>query len=73
MHKCEGVLDGLLGGLAKGDAEVLSGAIAQLLERVVFVGGDWIIREGEEAEGMFFVASGCVAVVDPEGVVRIRP
>ena len=40
----------------------LAGAISQQLERVVYVAGDHIIRQGEESEGMYFVSSGCVEV-----------
>ena len=47
----------------------LAGAISQQLERVVFVAGDYIIRSGEESEGMYFVSSGLVEVVGSEGEV----
>ena len=35
----------------------------QALQRVVFVEGDFIIREGDIAEAMFFITSGKVDVV----------
>ena len=44
---------------AEGD-KGLPGAISQALERVVFVSGDYIIREGEETLGLYFVSQGVV-------------
>lgn len=64
LHKCRSVLAALqlLDSNNKehdGDAG-LPGAISQALERVVFVSGDYIIREGEETLGLYFVSQGVV-------------
>jgi CRP-like cAMP-binding protein len=68
MHKTQRVLDGLLRTSVGGpEAQRIAGKIAQRLERVVFVAGDTVIQEGEEAEGMFFVSSGAVTVVSATG------
>lgn len=68
VHKCRGVLDGLLGAHA-GKESALAGAIAQQLERVVYVAGDFVIREGEESLGMTFVSSGQVSVLSADDEV----
>ena len=40
----------------------LMGAMSLALHRVVYVGGDYILREGEIGKDMYFVASGEVQV-----------
>ena len=67
LHKCRAVLSILQ--VLDTTTPGLAGAISQQLERVVYVGGDYIIRAGEEAEGMYFVSSGVVEVVSPSGDV----
>ena len=65
LHKCRAVLSTLqVLNSAEGG---LAGAISQELERVVYVSGDHIIREGEEPEGMYFVSQGQVEVVAASG------
>ena len=46
----------------KGEAG-LAGAISQALNRVVYVEGDFVIREGEVNESMHFVEKGLVDVL----------
>ena len=71
MHKCRSVLAALQ-LLDDGKSEKgLPGAISQRLERVVFVTGDYIIREGEETEGLFFVSSGLVELFTSAGGEQI--
>jgi hypothetical protein len=43
----------------------LSRSVAALLERMVFVHGDFIIIEGEQGRGMYFVSAGFVDVLAP--------
>lgn len=40
-----------------------------ILEPDVFEPGDWVVRQGEQADEMYFVARGHVEVVDPAGDV----
>lgn len=62
LNKCHTVLATLK--VVQGGGEPgLAGAISRALERVVFVDGDYIIREGEAASAMFFVSRGAVEVV----------
>jgi CRP-like cAMP-binding protein len=77
LHKCRAVLS-TLQVLDSGDRSStrpqlkdagLPGAISQQLERVVYVRGDHIIREGEEPEGMYFVSQGQVEVISTFGDV----
>jgi CRP-like cAMP-binding protein len=46
--------------------ERLSAAIASNLERLVFVDGDYVIYEGEESRGMYFINDGAVEVLAPK-------
>jgi CRP-like cAMP-binding protein len=68
LHSCRAVLEALqllstgMGDRAKGLPE----AISLNLSRVVFVAGDFIIREGEDSEGMFFVSNGYAEVLNPD-------
>ena len=61
MHNCQTVLKALqvLDNAEPG----LPGAISQCLERVVFVSGDTIVREGEVTDGMYFLLRGHVDVI----------
>ena len=71
LHKCRSVLAALQ-LLDDGKSEKgLPGAISQRLERVVFVTGDYIIREGEETEGLFFVSSGLVELFTSANVDNV--
>ena len=73
LHKCRTVLQALQLVTAgneldpssqfKKDVGSLPEAISLNLERVVYVAGDFVIREGEEPEGMFFVSDGNAEVV----------
>jgi len=80
IHKCKGVLDGLLGPIEAqepgSETARLAGLIAQRLERVVYVAGDTIIEQGAESEGMFFVSSGSLSVLaagTDDVVTRLGP
>jgi CRP-like cAMP-binding protein len=67
LHKCRSVLAALQlldAGERGSGVEGLPGAISMELQRVVFVTGDYIIREGEETEGLFFVSSGLVELLN---------
>ena len=61
IHKCQHILTHVH---ALDSAEPgLRGSLSQALQRVVYVSGDFIIREGDIAEAMFFITSGKVDVV----------
>ena len=73
LHKCSSVLQALeLMHSQRGSyedrnkglsQEGLREAISLNLQRVVFVANDLVIREGEDAEGMFFVSEGTAEIV----------
>jgi len=67
LHKCKQVLSALQ--VVDSSVKGLEGAISQRLERVVFVAGDYIIRAGEETEGMYFVSGGHVEVIAEDGTI----
>lgn len=48
-------------------------AVAELLQPVLFVQGDRIIRNGAAGEAMYFIVSGEVDVVAARGTVRLNP
>lgn len=60
LHSCRTVLEALqlISSEAQSQRRGLPEAISLNLQRVVYVAGDYIIREGEEPEGMFFVSKG---------------
>ena len=74
LHKCRSVLAALQllddKSSSKGD-KGLPGAISQELQRSVFVTGDYIIREGEETPGLFFVSAGLVELFNDADPSRI--
>ena len=49
--------------------EGLAEAISLNLQRIVYVTGDVVIRQGEDSEGMFFVSKGFADVLNPDGSV----
>lgn len=78
LHKCRAVLEALQlvsaeeqnQNKSKGHfKEGLPEAISLNLERVVFVEGDFVIRQGEEPEGMFFVSDGTASVIKDGTVI----
>lgn len=54
MHKAAPVLQ-KLGMEAKGWSAGLSEAVSSELQRVIYVRGDYVIREGRTTEGLFFI------------------
>ena len=54
LIQCRGVLE----SLQLLDDERLSRAVAAMLERIVFVDGDYVIYEGEEGRGLYFIFDG---------------
>ncbi|MGO9489922.1 MAG: patatin-like phospholipase family protein [Solirubrobacteraceae bacterium] len=57
-----------------GLSDELLGRLADQVQEVHVRAGDWVVREGEEAESLFIVRSGRVEVVDegpPEALIRI--
>ena len=60
FQKCRRVLE-VLNILDHEDPQIAF-TLCDNLQRVVFVGGDVIIREGQEASGMYFCSSGLVHV-----------
>ncbi len=66
LHKCGHVLETLHVVHTGGDPG-MPGAIAAALQHVVFVVGDYIMREGTRPEGMYFLTSGTVEVVKGAG------
>jgi len=67
LYKCRTVLDSLELVSADSDAERngLMEAISLNLERVLYVAGDYVIRAGDEANGMFFISKGSASVLKP--------
>ena len=61
MQKCRNVLTAL--NIIEKDDSQVAYYLCDKLTRVVFVAGDYIIREGQEAAGMYFISSGLVEVV----------
>ena len=73
LHKCRSVLAALqlLDDTGHKGDKGLPGAISQELQRSVFVTGDYIIREGEETPGLFFVSAGLVELFNDADPSRI--
>lgn len=68
MHKCQQVLSAL--NILDND-KTLAFELCENLTRVVFVTGDFIIRQQEVSDGMYFISSGSVEIVaTPEGGKR---
>ena len=61
LLKCKMVIT----SLRIGTSEHLGRSLALVLERVVFVDKDYIIRTGDFGRGMYFISSGTVAVYMP--------
>ena len=59
LIQCRGVLE----SLQVLHDERLSRAIASKLERIVFVDGDYVIYEGEDGRGLYFIFEGTVEVL----------
>ncbi len=79
LHKCRNVLEALrlvtadevTGGMA-GNAKkmtFLAEAISLNLRRVVYVDGDYIIRQDEDSEGMYFISTGFAEVLNEDETV----
>ena len=60
LQKCRVVLEAL--NILEADDSQVSYILCDTLKRVVFVAGDYVIREGQEAAGMYFISSGLVEV-----------
>ncbi len=60
-QKCKGVLTAL--NILEKDDPAIAFYLCDKLKRVVFVAGDHVIREGQEAAGMYFISSGLVEVI----------
>ena len=70
QHKCKPILQAM--HVVEGTEPGLSGALSRALQKVVYVTGDHIIREGEPAEAMYFIEYGQVAVFSAaQGEVEI--
>ena len=69
LYKCRAVLDALQLISADNVAEKngLMEAISLHLDRVLFVNGDFVIRAGDEAEGMYFISKGFAEVLNKNG------
>lgn len=61
QHKCKPILAAL--HIVDGTEPGLPGALSRALQKVVYVKGDFIIREGEPAEAMYFIEHGEVRVL----------
>jgi len=61
LQKCQGVLTAL--NILEKDDPAIAFYLCDKLNRIVFVAGDYVIREGQEAAGMYFISSGLVEVV----------
>ena len=61
LQKCRGVLSAL--NILEHEDPAIAFYLCDKLKRVVFVTGDYVIREGQEAAGMYFISSGLVEVV----------
>jgi CRP-like cAMP-binding protein len=62
LHQCKPVLDTLQVVHVGGDPG-LPGGIAQALQHMCFVEGDYVMRQGTKPDGMFFVQTGTVEIV----------
>ena len=60
LQKCRVVLEAL--NILESEDSQVSYILCDTLKRVVFVAGDYVIREGQEAAGMYFISSGLVEV-----------
>jgi len=68
LHMCQVVLSALQ-VVDSAASPGLEGAISTNLERVVYVANDYIIRLGEETEGMYFIERGLVEVIGESGTL----
>ena len=60
LQKCRGVLSAL--NILENEDPQVAYYLCDKLKRVVYVAGDYVIREGQEAAGMYFVSAGLVYV-----------
>ena len=61
LQKCRNVLTAL--NILEAEDPQVAYYLCDKLARVVYVSGDYVIREGQEAVGMFFISAGLVEVV----------
>ena len=72
LYKCRAVLDALQLISAESSEETMSGLMESIsihLERVLYVNGDFVIRSGDEADGMYFISKGFAEVLSKTGTV----
>lgn len=61
LQKCRNVLTAL--NILEGEDPQVAYYLCDKLNRVVYNAGDYVIREGQEAVGMFFISTGLVEVI----------
>jgi len=72
LYKCRAVLDALQLISSESSEMEMNGLMETIslnLERVLYINGDFIIRAGDEADGMYFISKGYAEVLNKNGVV----
>jgi len=72
LYKCRAVLDALQLISAESSEMEMNGLMESIsinLERVLYLNGDFVIRAGDEGDGMYFISKGFAEVLNKHGHV----